>query len=61
MLYEMQWHWNITGLITNRDTEERAQGGRTGLTDRRDVSSKEESSDKGDFVHDRLEVTVLRE
>lgn len=54
--------WKIVDLIIERGTkEESVKGGRTGLTDRRDVSNKEESSDRGYFARDSLKVSALRE
>lgn len=44
-----------------RDKEEKVKGGRTGLPDRRDMSSKEESSDDGYFAQDSSEVPALGE
>ena len=44
----------------SRDEEERVKGGWTGLTDRTDMSGNEESSDKGYFAHDSLEVTAIK-
>lgn len=52
------WHWNWG---TRRDKEEKVKGGRTGLPDRRDMSSKEESSDDGYFAQDSSEVPALGE